>query len=73
LNQFSFSTSNMSNLLNPESPSSKCFISTGTLPRFIDPKQPPTKKKPFSTIMNQPFNHTVSSLCQNGKSLPQYP
>lgn len=38
---------------------SKCYVSHGCLPQFIDPKQLPSKKKPFSTILNQHFTHTV--------------
>lgn len=38
---------------------SKAFVSIGRLPRLIDPQQPPSKKQPFSAIMNQPFTHTV--------------
>lgn len=40
--------------------SSKFFVSNGSLPAYIDPHQPPSAKKPFSTILNQPFTHTVS-------------
>ena len=39
--------------------SSKLYVSGGTLPSYIDPKQPPTKKQPFGTIANQHFTHTV--------------
>ncbi|RAH78432.1 hypothetical protein BO86DRAFT_368763 [Aspergillus japonicus CBS 114.51] len=37
----------------------KCFTSLGQLPPFIDPKQPPTRKVPFSAILGHPFVHTV--------------
>ncbi|PYH42119.1 ribonuclease P protein subunit p40 [Aspergillus saccharolyticus JOP 1030-1] len=37
----------------------KCFTSLGQLPPFVDPKQPPTKKAPFSAILAHPFIHTV--------------
>jgi len=40
---------------------SKAVVSIGRLPRLIDPQQPPSKKQPFSAIMNQPFTHTVDN------------
>ncbi|KAI9673808.1 MAG: hypothetical protein M1829_003926 [Trizodia sp. TS-e1964] len=43
-------------------PAAKCFVSYGPLPRFIDPKEPPRRKKPFSAILKNPFFHTVE-LC----------
>lgn len=39
----------------------KCFTTIAQLPTYVDPKQPPTKKPPFSAIVNHPFVHTVSS------------
>ena len=46
-------------------PSSRLSVTYGSFPERIDPQQPPSKKLPFHTIMNQPFNHTVvkSTLC----------
>ena len=38
---------------------SKLYVSNGTFPAWIDPKQPPTKKQPFGIIMDQHFTHTV--------------
>jgi hypothetical protein len=41
-------------------PESKCYATHGTLGRsWIDLKQIPTQRKPFSTIDSHPFNHTV--------------
>lgn len=40
----------------------KCYFAHTVLPHFIDNQQPPTKRKPFSTINAQAFNHTVSPL-----------
>ena len=40
-------------------PSSKCYITHANLPKYIDSEQPPLKRKPFSAITNQAFNHTV--------------
>jgi len=40
----------------------KCFTTVTELPTFVDPKQIPSKKVPFSTILNYPFVHTVSSI-----------
>ncbi|KAF7589323.1 hypothetical protein BBP40_004476 [Aspergillus hancockii] len=37
----------------------KCYTTVAQLPSFIDPKQPPTKRSPFSTIWGHPFVHTV--------------
>lgn len=37
----------------------KCYATIGQLPRFVDPKQPPTKKSPFSAILSHPYVHTV--------------
>lgn len=37
----------------------KCYTTLGQLPVYIDPKQPPSKKTPFSTIAHHPFIHTV--------------
>lgn len=42
-------------------PDSKCFVTQGSLPPYVDQKQPPTSKKPFSIILNQTFTHTVTS------------
>ena len=52
----------MSQILQNDKSASKCFVLHGILPQYIDPKQPPSKKKPFATILNQPMNHTVMSL-----------
>ncbi|KAH2963640.1 hypothetical protein KXW00_005959 [Aspergillus fumigatus] len=40
----------------------KCFTTIAQLPAFVDPKQPPIKKSPFSAIANHPFVHTVEIL-----------
>ncbi|PKX92567.1 ribonuclease P protein subunit p40 [Aspergillus novofumigatus IBT 16806] len=40
----------------------KCFTTIAQLPAFVDPKQPPTKKSPFSAIANHPFVHTVEVI-----------
>lgn len=45
-----------------DQPSAKCYVTHGSLPSYIDPAQPPTKKKPFSTILGHTFAHTVSLL-----------
>ena len=49
----------MYNSLKSKSTASKSYVSHGTLPQYIDPEQPPSKKNPFSTILNQSFTHTV--------------
>ncbi|KAL1996606.1 hypothetical protein VTN49DRAFT_7471 [Thermomyces lanuginosus] len=40
----------------------KCYTTLGQLPVYIDPKQPPSKKTPFSTIAHHPFIHTVELI-----------
>ncbi|EAW10649.1 ribonuclease P protein subunit p40 [Aspergillus clavatus NRRL 1] len=40
----------------------KCYTTIVSLPAFIDPKQPPTKKSPFSAIVNHAFVHTTEVL-----------
>ncbi|WPG99638.1 Hypothetical protein R9X50_00245700 [Acrodontium crateriforme] len=37
----------------------KCFFTESSLPAYVDHTQPPTKKKPFSTVLNQTFSHTL--------------
>ena len=39
-----------------------CYFLHSSLPQYIDDAQPPTKRKPFSTILSHPFNHSVSRL-----------
>ncbi|KAJ5133676.1 uncharacterized protein N7443_004700 [Penicillium atrosanguineum] len=40
----------------------KCFTSVTELPAFVDPKQIPSKKVPFSTISNYAFLHTIEAI-----------
>jgi ribonuclease P/MRP protein subunit RPP40 len=40
----------------------KCFTTITQLPAFVDPKQIPSKKSPFSAILNHPLTHTVIEL-----------
>ncbi|KAJ5280984.1 hypothetical protein N7478_006356 [Penicillium angulare] len=40
----------------------KCFTTVAQLPTFIDPKQTPSRKSPFSAILNHPFVHTVEVI-----------
>ncbi|KAI9371451.1 ribonuclease P 40kDa subunit-domain-containing protein [Aspergillus egyptiacus] len=37
----------------------KCYTTVDRMPQFIDPRQIPTRKSPFSAISNHPFVHTV--------------
>jgi ribonuclease P/MRP protein subunit RPP40 len=37
----------------------KCYTTVAQLPSFIDPKQPPAKRSPFTAIWGHPFVHTV--------------
>ncbi|PYH99124.1 hypothetical protein BO71DRAFT_314918 [Aspergillus ellipticus CBS 707.79] len=43
----------------------KCYTTISQLPAFIDPKQPPTKRSPFSAILGHPFIHTIYSNIQD--------
>lgn len=38
----------------------KCFFAHGTLPAFVDLAQPPTKRKPWSSIQSYRWIHTVN-------------
>lgn len=39
--------------------STKCYFTHAALGEHVDDKHPPTKKKPFATVISQPFSHTV--------------
>lgn len=52
----------MFNVLRKETPTSKLYVSQAQLSNKFDLDQPPSKKKPFSTIINQPFTHSVVCL-----------
>jgi ribonucleases P/MRP protein subunit RPP40 len=41
---------------------SKMHVSQGSLPPYIDPAQPPTKKSPWRQIKEMPFVHSVTLL-----------
>lgn len=43
-----------------EATKAKCYFTHSTLPQYIDDSQPPTKRKPFSSILAQPYSHSVS-------------
>ena len=49
----------MTALIQNSGPKPKCFFTNTTLPRFVNHEQPPTKKKPFSTILKHPYGHVV--------------
>ena len=38
----------------------KCFTTISQLPAFVDPKQPPLKRPPFSVIRGHASLHSVS-------------
>lgn len=40
----------------------KCFTTVAQLPAWVDPKQIPSTKSPFSTIHNHSFAHTVEAI-----------
>ena len=43
-------------------PPAKCLFTFGLLPRHIDATQPPTKRKPFSSIRGQQWSHAAHAL-----------
>lgn len=45
-----------------EGPKPHCLVTSTKLSNFIDHTRPPTKKKPFSTIQNQEYSHTLTLL-----------
>ncbi|KAI9851447.1 MAG: hypothetical protein M1838_003636 [Thelocarpon superellum] len=47
-----------------EKPTTNCFATHAALPPIIDPKQPPQRRKPFSTICSHRFNHTVELVLE---------
>ncbi|OJJ82147.1 ribonuclease P protein subunit p40 [Aspergillus glaucus CBS 516.65] len=40
----------------------KCYTTITQLPAYVDPKQPPTKKSPFSAILSHSYVHTVEAI-----------
>jgi len=42
-----------------QGPDAKCYFTHTLLPQYVDDKQPPTKRKPFATILGHSFVHTV--------------
>ncbi|KAF2717749.1 hypothetical protein K431DRAFT_232368 [Polychaeton citri CBS 116435] len=42
-----------------DGPKPKCFFHNSQLPSFINHEQPPTKKRPFSIILDQAFSHCL--------------
>ncbi|CAK4033988.1 Hypothetical predicted protein [Lecanosticta acicola] len=43
-------------------PTPKCLFTSTQMAKFLDHEQPPIKKRPLSTILNQPFTHTACYL-----------
>ncbi|KAF2151233.1 hypothetical protein K461DRAFT_295306 [Myriangium duriaei CBS 260.36] len=43
----------------------KCYFTHVHLPQHVDHRQPPTKKKPFSSVLDHPFNHSIDILAPN--------
>ncbi|EGC43083.1 conserved hypothetical protein [Histoplasma capsulatum var. duboisii H88] len=46
----------------PDLQKEKCYTTIGKLPPFVDPRQPPVKKCPFSSISKHPFVHSTSLI-----------
>ena len=57
----------MFNVLRKDTPTSKTYVSQAQLSNKYDLDQPPSKKKPFSTIISQPFTHSVVCLVSTPK------
>ncbi len=49
-------------LAKTDEPPSKCLFTHGRIPAFVDESQPPTKRKPFSSILAQKWSHTVDLI-----------
>jgi ribonuclease P/MRP protein subunit RPP40 len=47
---------------------SKCYVTHGTM-GHLDPKQPPVKRKPFSSILTHPYVHRVVSDAANPEEI----
>lgn len=45
----------------------KCYFTCSVLPAFIDHDQLPNKKRPFSTILDQRFTHSVNIVLPKPK------
>ncbi|KAF2264476.1 hypothetical protein CC78DRAFT_494908 [Lojkania enalia] len=45
-----------------DGPYPKCYFTHSLLPGYIDPQNPSTKKKPFSTFLAQHFSHTLDLI-----------
>ncbi|KAM0723132.1 hypothetical protein Q7P37_001332 [Cladosporium fusiforme] len=45
-----------------DGPKPKCYFTHATLPTYIDNANPPTKKEPFRTTLEQQFSHTLTLL-----------
>lgn len=46
-------------VINKDISSSTCYVSHGVLPHAFDPRQPPATKRPFVTMLDQPYTHKV--------------
>ncbi|KAF1981102.1 hypothetical protein K402DRAFT_387105 [Aulographum hederae CBS 113979] len=52
----------MFNFGSKSTPVQKCYFTHLKLPSDIDEKKPPTRTKPFSTILGQPFSHSATMI-----------
>ncbi|OJD37804.1 ribonuclease p 40kda subunit [Diplodia corticola] len=52
----------MLDIANDSAPSAKCYFTHAMLGEHVSEKHPPTKKKPFNTILAQPFSHTADLI-----------
>jgi len=59
----------MFDLVDDASRREKCFTTISQLPAFVDPKQIPSKRSPFSTIQNHAFVHSVGGCGSNLEKL----
>lgn len=55
----------MLDLNTSESSKPRCLVSSTKLAGFLNHEQPPSKKRPFSTILNHTFNHTANAPNSN--------
>ncbi|KAF2171285.1 hypothetical protein M409DRAFT_63630 [Zasmidium cellare ATCC 36951] len=52
----------MIGLAKDNGPKPRCLVTNAKLSNFLNHEQPPTKKRPFSTILNQTYTHTLTLL-----------
>ncbi|KAK4506568.1 hypothetical protein PRZ48_000300 [Zasmidium cellare] len=52
----------MIDLVKDNGPRPRCLVTNAKLSNFLNHEQPPTKKRPFSTILGQTYTHSLTLL-----------